>query len=136
MSGSDGSELYLAVTSRGSEDVFPNNCGNSFTNILAEKINLDPNIRHEVGLVSHHMPAYGAVLHKDDHVTSNIQYNIGLFNYDNDKKEYVIDTNFNRKLFSLAPNKNINGLYDHDEEGSIDRAGPLNRMGNYNYIQG
>ena len=66
MSGSNGSELYPAVASRGSEHVFPNNCGNSFTNILAEKINLDPNIRHEVGLVSHHMPAYGAVLHKDD----------------------------------------------------------------------
>ena len=81
-----GSELYLAVTSRGSETLF-DNTGSRFTNILAEKVDLDPNTGHEVGLLNYHIPKYCSILNKNDHVSSNIQYNIGLFNYDHTKKK-------------------------------------------------
>ena len=106
------------TTSQGSLDIFPKNVANSFTNVLKTKINLNPNIDYEVGLTNLHVPAYSCFLHKNDHVNSNIQYNIGLFNFKHGR--YELDRNFNKKLFSLAPGKNISGLYRESEYESTD----------------
>jgi len=126
-----GNELYLAVTSKASAHLFPNT-GSRFSNILAEKLDLDPNTSYEVGLLNHHIPKYCSILNKNDHVTSNIQYNIGLFYYDHDKKGFDIDPQKNRKLFSLAPNKDVHGVYESGEDDKIDHSNPLHQSDNQN----
>ena len=120
--------IYLVATSQGSLQTYSKNTANSFTNDLKTKINLNPNTSYEVGLTNLHVPAYSCILHKNDHLTSNIQYNIGLFHHVQGR--YVLDKNFNKKIFSLAPNRNINGLYRESEHKRFDLYNPLNRFGN------
>ena len=105
--------IYLVAHSHGSLDIYPENTGNAFTNVLKTKVNLNPNIDHEIALTNFHVPAYCCLLHKNDHENSNIQFNIGLFHYK--QGGYKLDKNVNRKIYSLSPNKNINGLYTHPE---------------------
>ena len=110
--------IYLVAHSHGSLDLYPKNTGNAFTNVLKTKVNLNPNNDHEVALTNLHVPSYCCLLHKNDHENSNIQFNIGLFRYSQGK--FKLDKNINKKIFSLAPDKNIKGLYTLPEYERFD----------------
>ena len=63
------------------------------------------------------------MLHAGDYKNSHIQYNLGLFLYDKKTSRYVVDKRLDKKLFSLAPSTNENGLFVHDQ---FDYSSPMN----------
>ena len=103
----NSSAIHLIATSSASINEFSNNNANRFTNILQNEIDLDIDTDYKIGLVNLHTPSYCCILDKNDHLSSNIQYNIGLFNYS--EGGYTLDANKHKKIFSSAPNSNKNG---------------------------
>lgn len=63
------------------------------------------------------------MLHAGDYKNSHIQYNLGLFLYDKKTLRYVVDKRLDKKLFSLAPSTNVNGLFVRDQ---FDYSSPMN----------
>ena len=92
-------KVYSLTSSIASTNEFPDNSANRFCNVLTQPVDLDVDTGYLVGLTNLHVPIHRCVLEKDDHEFSNIQYNVGLFNY-TEEDGYILDKSFNnKKLF-------------------------------------
>ena len=128
-------KVYLLTRSVASTKEFPDNSANRFCNVLTLPVDLDVDRAYVVGLTNLHVPIHRCVLEKDDHRSSNIQYNIGLFKY-TEEEGYILDTSFpTKKLFSLAPNININGLYADGEDSRASSNIPYELGTNFASVQ-
>ena len=123
----------LFLTSNASLDVYSNNNSSKFTNVLKETIRLDPNMKFEARLANFHIPKVEYVLKKDDFSSSSLIYNVGLFQYDTEKERYFENRQYTKELFRLAPDRNIEGLFEKssrktlvnedDDDGTMDALG-------------
>ena len=110
--------------------MFPDNCASQFTNVLKETIKLDPDVGFEARLANFHIPNVEYVLKADDFDTSSLIYNVGLFEYDTNREAYFQNPNYARELFRLAPDKNIEGLFEKSScKSSYDISNPENNTG-------
>ena len=106
----------ILATCNGSTDIFPDNNASKFTNTLKSQIRLNPNLDYEICLSNLHTPAYEALLVGDDFEGSYIKYNIGLFLMDpRASQHYTLKSDTSRELFRLAPNRDIHGLFSHND---------------------
>ena len=112
----------LFLTSNSNLDMFSDNCASQFTNVLKETIKLDPNIEFQARLANFHIPNVEYILKANDFDTSSLIYNIGLFEYDTNREAYFQNPNYTRELFRLAPNKNIEGLFEKSSHKSTYEA--------------
>ena len=107
--------------------MFPDNCASQFTNVLKETIKLDPDVGFEARLANFHIPNVEYVLKADDFDTSSLIYNIGLFEYDTNREGYFQNPNYAKELFRLAPDKNIEGLFEKSScKSTYDASNPEN----------
>lgn len=106
----------LFATSNGSLDIYPDNVASKFTNHLKSEIKLNPDVNYEVRLANLHVPLYETSLIADDFEDSCIKYNIGTFYFDElSEGKYVLNKSTAKTLFTLAPNVNIDGLFDQGD---------------------
>lgn len=125
MESSNGVSLF--ATSNGSLDLFPNNCAAKFTNNLKSEIKLNPDVNYEIRLTNLHSPKFEAILVKDDFEHSYIRYNLGVFQFDDTiEGRYKLDKSSVRTLFTLAPNQNINGLFENENLQKFNFESPDN----------
>ena len=117
----------LFLTSNANLDMFSDNCASQFTNVLKETIKLDPNVEFQARLANFHIPNVEYILKSNDFDTSSLIYNIGLFEYDTNREAYFQNPNYARELFRLAPDKNIEGLFEKSSRKSTyDASNPEN----------
>lgn len=113
----NGEEIYgthIYAMSNSSLDQYPSNSASSFENTLKSRIKLNPNLRYNVKLHNYHIPLHEVCLVGGDYVESNIQYNMAVFTRDPlaHYGGYTIDQSTIKKLFSLAPDKDIEGIFN------------------------
>ena len=114
----DTESLYGTViyaTSNGSIIQYPDNKPSQFINTLKSQIKLDPNLKYNVKLHNYHIPLYETCLVGGDYINSCLEYNIGFFIHDPNKQSYVLDQSSVKRLFTLAPEVNIDGIFDNEE---------------------
>ena len=127
MESSNGVSLF--ATSNGSLDLYPKNCAAKFTNILKSEIKLNPDVNYEIRLTNLHSPKFETILVKDDFEHSYIRYNLGVFQFDDTiEGRYKLDENTVKTLFTLAPNQNINGLFENDNLQKFNFESPDNNF--------
>ena len=90
-------------------DIFKNNNACAFENVFKKPIQLNLEHAYEISLANIHAPIYQCSLVKNDFEKSFIQYNIGVFEYVDEKWKLhnVIDP---IKIWKMAPNKSFMGL--------------------------
>ena len=103
-----GTSLY--VISNGSLDVFSDNNSSAFTNILHNKIILDPLKSYGICLGNIHIPSTVNILGKNDFKNSYVSYNIGSFRWSNSRRTYILKKDTEVELFKISPNKSFSGL--------------------------
>ena len=82
------------------------------TSVLKQSIKLDPNVEFQARLANFHIPNVEYIFKKNYFQSSNLKYNIVFFfKYDIKSDRYFENKSYRRKLFNLAPNKNIKGLF-------------------------
>ena len=109
----------LFLTSNANLDMFPNNNASKFTNVLKETVKLNPNVDFQARLANFHIPNVECILKKNDFESSSLKYNIGLFEYDITRDRYFENKIYRRELFRLAPNKDIEGLFESSSHKSF-----------------
>ena len=117
----------LFVTSNANLDMYPDNKASKFTNVLKQPIKLDPNVEFQARLANFHIPNAECIFKKNDFKSSNLKYNVGLFEYDTKSNRYLENKSYRREIFNLAPNKNIEGLFEGSSHKSIfNPSNPVN----------
>merc|ERR1712082_549156 len=58
------------------------------------------------------IPNFEYILKKRDFQSSNLKYNLGYFEYDEKRDRYFENKSYRQELFNLAPNRNIEGLFE------------------------
>ena len=109
----------LFLTSNASLDVYGSNNSSRFTNVLKETIRLDPNVNFEARLANFHIPNVEYIFKKDDFAGSSLIYNVGLFQYDTEKERYFENKQYTKELFRLAPDRNIEGLFEKSSRKTL-----------------
>ena len=116
----------LFLTSNASLDVYSNNNSSKFTNVLKEAIRLDPNVNFEARLANFHIPNVEYIFKKDDFSGSSLIYNVGLFQYNTEKERYFENKQYTKELFRLAPDRNIEGLFEQSSRKTLYGGGGAN----------
>ena len=102
--------LSLILLSNSDLDKFPQNSPSAFENVFKVPVQLNDNKNYDLVLANLHCPSYQNTLVKNDSASSFIQYNLGLFNYNHVKKDYVLDKNSVTPLWKLVPNDSLVGI--------------------------
>ena len=116
--------------SNNSFDQYPSNKASNFTNNLKNRIVLDANVKYNVNLHNFHVPLHEVSLAGNDFYESNLQYNIGLFFHDPQSHfgGYILDKTTVKKLFNLAPNRDIQGIYTQNCQRQMDHDHPMSNI--------
>ena len=124
------SNFTLFVTSNANLDMYPDNHASKFTNVLKKTIKLDPNVEFQTRLANFHIPNVEYIFKKIYFQSSNLKYNVGLFEYDIKSDSYLENISYRRELFNLAPNKNIESLFEASSHKTIfEPSNPVNNSG-------
>ena len=99
---------------------YPDNNPASFSNIFSHRVNLDHGTSYEIALANIHLPSYINTVIKNDFLESYIEYRLGKFDFNEVTSQYELDQQSSKKLFRLAPNKSISGLYSKNNEKIYD----------------
>ena len=119
--------LTIFLTSNANLDMYPNNDASKFTNVLKQSIRLNPNVDYQARLANFHIPNVEYVFKEYDFEGSSLKYHISLFEYDPSTRGYLEHEKYRRELFRLAPDKNIEGLFEAgDLKSKFNPADPEN----------
>ena len=80
---------------------------------------------YEIGLGNVHIPSHQTILVKNDFKRSYIQYNLGMFLYNNYRGEWELLENSNRELWKYAPNIDVEGI---DSQSELVKADFIKRL--------